>query len=173
MVILVAVSENYKLLRTGHYFWASTTYNMCVIKKGMLAGYSPYTCYQHYLIADVHMLLVSFYIYFLLLCLSGNPPKITHVTHGQFYDDFTSTNYYLCPYTTIVQPNFDLAWFLKIKCSKKCVHTVLDVSDTCCVVPNGCSATYGTNAPDIFSLALAFTMSPQITLCFIALFWQQ
>ena len=37
----------------------------------------------------------------------------------------------LWPYPAIVQQNFDLLQFIKIKCSKKCIDTMQYVTDAC------------------------------------------
>ena len=50
-----------------------------------------------------------------------------------WYDIKVTGIYHVRQYPTIVQSNFDFVRFLKIKCSQKCVDTVLSPSDTCSV----------------------------------------
>ena len=65
-----------------------------------------------------------------------------------------STNYNLLPYPTIVRPNFDWARIFNIKCSQKCVNTVLDASDLCrhCWVQWETAASGSLSRPNINAL---------------------
>ena len=51
--------------------------------------------------------------------------------NSHFVQIWFSMIYNLWQYHTILQPNFNLAWFFKIICSQKCIYTILCIFDMC------------------------------------------